>query len=51
MEVWHKKLDFKNLLLKNKNISKYLNTDQIESLFDISKHTKNISYIFNRVFK
>ena len=51
MEVWHNKLDFKNLLVKDKNVSKYLNVDQIESLFDISKHTKNISYIFNRVFK
>ena len=51
MEVWHKKLNFKNLLLEDKNVNKYLNTDQIESLFDISKHTKNISYIFNRVFK
>ena len=51
MEVWHNKSDFKELLSLDKNVNKYLNADQIELLFDINKHTKNISYIFDRVFK
>jgi adenylosuccinate lyase len=51
MEVWHNKSDFKELLSLDENVNKYLNTDQIELLFDINKHTKNISYIFDRVFK
>ena len=51
MEVWHNKSDFKELLSLDKNVSKHLSAEQIESLFDINKHTKNISYIFDRVFK
>jgi adenylosuccinate lyase len=51
MEVWHNKSDFKELLSSDKNVSKHLSAEQIESLFDITKHTKNISYIFDRVFK
>ena len=51
MDVWHNKSDFKELLSKDKSVNKYLSIHQIESLFDINKHTKNISYIFDRVFK
>ena len=45
------KSDFKELLSEDKSVNKYLSIHQIESLFDINKHTKNISYIFDRVFK
>ena len=51
MDVWHNKSDFKELLSEDKSVNKYLSIHQIESLFDIKKHTKNISYIFDRVFK
>ena len=43
--------DFRNLLINDSDVKKYLSKKNIENLFDISNHTKNIKYIFDRVFK
>ena len=51
MDVWNNKTDFKTLLINDKNVSKYLNKNEIDTLFDLKKHTKNIPYIFDKVFK
>ena len=51
MDVWNNKSDFKELLVNDKNVNKYLNKNEIEALFDLKKHTKNIPYIFSKVFK
>jgi adenylosuccinate lyase len=51
MDVWNNRSDFKDLLINDKNVNKYLNKNDIEVLFDLKKHTKNIPYIFNKVFK
>jgi len=50
MKVWNNKEDFKTLLIQDNEVKKYLNSKQIEKLFNINKHIKNVSYIFNRVF-
>ncbi|MEE8185278.1 MAG: adenylosuccinate lyase [Thermodesulfobacteriota bacterium] len=50
MKVWKGKMDFKGLLLKDKNVKKRLNRDEIEDCFDISSHLKNVDHIFKRVF-
>lgn len=50
MDVWNNKSDFKELLINDKDVKKYLNINEIEKLFDIKKHTKNVPYIFDRVF-
>jgi adenylosuccinate lyase len=50
MDVWHNKSDFKELLINDKNVKKYLNIKEIEGLFDIKIHIKNVPYIFNKVF-
>ena len=49
MKSWEKNLNFKELLLKNKEISKFLNKKSINEIFDLSYHLKNINKIFDRV--
>ncbi|MBI3753132.1 MAG: adenylosuccinate lyase [Deltaproteobacteria bacterium] len=50
MRVWKEKKDFKGLLLKDKEVAARLSKKEIEKCFDISKHVKNVDYIFKRVF-
>ncbi len=51
MKVWREKKDFKGLLLKDKEVIARLSKKEIEACFDISRHLKNVDYIFKRVFK
>lgn len=51
MKVWKEKKDFKGLLIKDKEVATKLSKKEIEKCFDISKHVKNVDYIFKRVFK
>jgi adenylosuccinate lyase len=48
--VWHGNGAFLNLLKGDKEIAEYLAADELESLFDLGYHTKNVDRIFNRVF-
>ena len=49
MKVWEKKLDFKKLITKDKEISNLLTNDEINKLFDLNKIMKNINKIFERL--
>jgi adenylosuccinate lyase len=51
MKVWKEKREFKILLLKDKEVTARLSKKDIESCFDISKHVRNVGYIFKRVFE
>jgi adenylosuccinate lyase len=51
MKVWNGKNDFKDLILNDKKIRKYLSKEKIEEIFDVHYHLKYISAIFNRVFR
>ena len=51
MKAWKKKGDFKELLLKDQKVLKILTKKEIETIFDLDKQMKNITYIFNRVFQ
>lgn len=51
MKVWKEKKEFKELLLKDKEVTARLSKKDIEACFDISRHVKNVDYIFKRVFK
>ncbi len=51
MQSWMERKDFKEILKKDKEIKKYLSSDEIERLFDLSYYLKNVNYIFKRVFK
>lgn len=49
MDVWENKKDFKELLMRDPEIVKYLNTTEIESLFDLKKSIDKVDYIFKQV--
>jgi len=49
MKSWEKNISFKKLLLESKEIRKFLSTKDINEIFDLSYHFKNIDKIFNRV--
>ena len=51
MKTWDNKEDFYTNLSKDKLIKKHLTSKELEQLFDLNYHTKNVNYIFSRVFK
>jgi adenylosuccinate lyase len=50
MPVWRGEGDFLALLKADPDVSKALSAAELESLFDLGYHLKNIDYIFERVF-
>ena len=38
------------LLKEDKEIAKHLKPAEIDEMFDLAYHTKNVDYIFDRVF-
>jgi adenylosuccinate lyase len=50
MRVWAEKHDFKTLILEDKEIAKYLSSEKIEEIFDVTYHLKYIDEIYDRVF-
>ncbi len=51
MEVWKQGGDFKQRLLNDGNIRKYLNSREIDDCFDMKHTLKKVDYLFKRVFK
>ena len=49
MKSWEKNINFKELLLNSKEISKFLDKKSINEIFDLTYHFKNINKIFDRV--
>jgi adenylosuccinate lyase len=50
MKSWKTGIQFKKLLLKDKEVRKYLDAPDIKKIFDLSYYLKNVNYIFKRVF-
>ena len=51
MDVWKGNAAFLNLLKSDREIGEYLSNDDIEELFDLGYHTKQVDTIFARVFE
>ncbi len=51
MKSWKKGVEFKKLLLKDKEVRKYLTVREIGNIFDLGYYLRNIDYIFKRVFR
>lgn len=54
MKVWNDKeckLEFSDLLKQDKKVVEKISHEEIDNIFDLSYHTKNVDVIFNRVFK
>lgn len=50
LKVWEGKGNFKDLLMKDKDVTKVLDKETIEGLFDLSHHLQYVDKIFERVF-
>jgi adenylosuccinate lyase len=50
MTVWRGEGDFLTLLKQDKDVRKALTQSDLEELFDLGYHLKNVDVIFNRVF-
>ena len=51
MKSWKSGVQFKKLLLKDKEVRNCLSAKEIERIFDITYYVKHIDYIFKRVFR
>jgi adenylosuccinate lyase len=50
MKSWKEEADFKKILLKDKEVKKYLTAREIGEIFDFEYYLKHVNYIFKRVF-
>ena len=51
MDSWNQNKDFKDLLKKNKSIKDFLSSKEIDKIFQLEYHFKNINHIFNKIDK
>jgi len=51
MRAWREDLDFRQLVLNDKNITNRVPAKQLEHAFDLDRQLRNIDKIFARVFK
>jgi adenylosuccinate lyase len=51
MQSWESRTPFRYELKKDRVITKYLSDKDLDRLFDLKFYTKNVNYIFKRVFK
>ncbi len=51
MDSWNKNKNFKDLLKKNKSIKSFLSSKEIDKIFELEYHFKNIDHIFNKIGK
>jgi len=50
MRCWKEKGNFKDLLVEDEEVRKYISLEEIEECFDIGHDLKNVDHIFERVF-
>ena len=51
MESWNQNKNFKDLLKKNKSIKSFLSQKEIDKIFELEYHFKNINHIFKKIDK
>ena len=49
MRVWNDRIDFKDVLLADKEISNLLKREDLDKLFDLEKIKINVDKIFKRI--
>ncbi|MBX3293737.1 MAG: adenylosuccinate lyase [Acidobacteria bacterium] len=50
MKVWDEGGDYKDLVMKDADISSYLSQDEIARVFDLQHYLRNVEAVFERVF-
>ena len=51
MPVWRGEGEFLPMLLADEDVRKALSSEELEALFDLGYHLKNVDAIFARVFE
>jgi adenylosuccinate lyase len=51
MKVWDEGGDYKELVIKDAEISSHLSTEQIARVFDLNHYLRNVDKVFSRVFE
>ena len=51
MDSWNQNKNFKDLLKKNKTIKSFLSHKEIDKIFELEYHFKNINHIFKKINK
>jgi adenylosuccinate lyase len=51
MDSWNKNKSFRDLLKKNKSIKGFLSSKEIDKIFELEYHFKNINYIYKKIDK
>lgn len=51
LESWKRNKDFKELIINDKKIKKYISIDEIEKCFDYQYFLRNMDFIYRKVFK
>ena len=51
LESWNNSKNFKDLILEDQEIKKYMSKDEINSCFDYNYFIKNIDYIYTKVYE
>jgi adenylosuccinate lyase len=49
MKSWRENLDFKEVLLKNKELIRYLQKKDLDKIFDLDYYLRNVNKIFRKV--
>jgi len=49
MRAWSERIDFKHVLLKDKDITRYLSRKDLDKIFDLNYYLRNIDKIFKRL--
>jgi adenylosuccinate lyase len=49
LKAWEEEGSFKDNIMKDTKIAKLLNKSEMESLFDVNYHLKNIDVVFERL--
>jgi len=49
MQVWRENIDFKETLLRNKEVIKYLTRKDLERIFDLDYYLRNVNKIYKKV--
>ncbi len=50
MQVWDEGGEFKELILKDKDVCAKLSNEEIERVFDVKHYLRNVDKVFARVF-
>ena len=49
MKIWQQNLDFKEVLLKDKGVLRYLRREDLDRIFDLDYYLRNVNKIFKKV--